>query len=108
MHFSIYEAIMLICFGAAWPFSIVRSWRSRTSKGKSIFFLFVVEVGYVAGIMNKVTQNQCHDPVLWLYILNIAMVGTDAVLYFRNRRLDKLAARVNRIDVHIEEDVILR
>ncbi len=88
MHFSIYEAIMLICFGAAWPFSIVRSWRSRTSKGKSIFFLCVVEVGYAAGIMNKVTLGQCHDPVLGLYILNILMVGTDAVLYFRNRRLD--------------------
>jgi len=88
MHFSIYEAVMLVCFGAAWPFSIVRSWRSRTSKGKSVFFLFVVEVGYAAGIMNKVTLGQCHDPVLWLYVLNILMVGTDAVLYFRNRRLD--------------------
>ena len=59
MPFSIYEAIMLICFGAAWPFSIVRSWRSRTSKGKSIFFLCVVEVGYAAGIMNKITLGQC-------------------------------------------------
>jgi hypothetical protein len=24
--------------------------------------------------MNKVTLGQCHDPVLWLYVLNIAMV----------------------------------
>ena len=107
MHFSIYEAIMLICFGAAWPFSIVRSWRSRTSKGKSVFFLFVVEVGYAAGIMNKVTLGQCHDPVLGLYVLNILMVAADTALYFRNRRLDRLA-QVDRIEVRIEEDGVVR
>lgn len=88
MQFSIYEALMLICFGAAWPFSIVRSWRSRTSKGKSFQFLFVVEIGYAAGIMNKVTLGQCSDPVFWLYVLNTLMVGTDLALYFRNRHLD--------------------
>ena len=88
MPFSIYEAIMLICFGAAWPFSILKSWRARTSKGKSVFFLFVVLAGYAAGIMNKVSLNQCHDPVLWLYALNILMVGLDTVLFFRNRRID--------------------
>ena len=88
MHFSIYEALMLLCFGAAWPFSILRSWRARTSKGKSIFFLFVVLVGYAAGIMNKITLGQHHDPVLGLYLLNVVMVSIDVALYFRNRRLD--------------------
>lgn len=88
MHFSIYEAIMLICFGAAWPFSILKSWRARTSKGKSIFFLLVVLVGYAAGIMNKITLGQHRDPVLGLYLLNILMVSIDVALYFRNRRLD--------------------
>ena len=88
MHFSPYEAIMLICFGAAWPFAIVKSWRSRTSKGKSVPFLFVILVGYAAGIMNKVTQGQCHDPVLLLYVANALMVGIDVALYFRNRRFD--------------------
>ena len=88
MPFSIYEAIMLVCFGAAWPFSIVKSWRARTSKGKSIFFLFVILAGYAAGIMNKVTLGQHRDPVLGLYLLNILMVGIDAALYFRNRAFD--------------------
>jgi hypothetical protein len=88
MHFSPYEALMLICFGAAWPFAIVKSWRSRTSKGKSVPFLFVVLAGYVAGIMNKVTQGQHQDPVLFLYAANALMVSVDTVLYYRNRRLD--------------------
>ena len=88
MHFSLYEAIMLLCFGAAWPFAIVRSWRARTSKGKSVPFLFVILVGYAAGIMNKITLGQCHDPVLGLYVLNVLMVSLDVALYFRNRRID--------------------
>ena len=88
MHFSIYEAVMLLCVGAAWPFSIVKSWRARTSRGKSVPFLFVILVGYAAGIMNKITLGQCHDPVLGLYLLNVLMVSIDAALYFRNRRLD--------------------
>ena len=44
------ETVMLICFGAAWPFSITKSWRARTAKGKSIGFLLVILTGYVAGI----------------------------------------------------------
>ncbi len=88
MHFSIYEAIMLLCFGAAWPFAIAKSWRSRTSQGKSVIFLFVILVGYAAGILNKVTQGQHHDPVLLLYVANALMVSLDAALFFRNRRLD--------------------
>ena len=48
----------------------------------------MVEVGYAAGIMNKVTLGQHRDPVLGLYVLNILMVGIDVALYFRNRRID--------------------
>ena len=35
---SIFEAIMLICFGAAWPFSIYKSYTSRENTGKSILY----------------------------------------------------------------------
>ena len=93
MSFSGYEAIMLICFGAAWPFSIVKSWRSRSSKGKSVFFLLVILVGYVAGILNKVTGGLCRDPVLILYALNALMVSADIALFFRNRRLELTTVR---------------
>lgn len=88
MPFSIYEAVMLLCFGAAWPFSIAKSWRSRSSKGKSVIFLYIILVGYAAGILNKLTQGQSRDPVLFLYALNALMVSLDAALYFRNRRID--------------------
>jgi len=84
---SIFEIAMLVCFGAAWPFSLCRSFRSRTNAGKSLFFLGVVLLGYVSGILHKIFFSP--DPVIWLYALNGIMVGGDIALYFRNRRIDR-------------------
>jgi len=83
---SIFEAMMLICFGAAWPSSIYKSYVSRTSKGKSLIFLVIVLAGYVSGILNKVYYN--YDAVIYLYIVNALLVIIDIALYFRNVRLD--------------------
>ena len=84
---SILEIVMLLCFGAAWPFSIYKSWTSRRTAGKSVFFLFIVLVGYGAGILNKALND--FDGVIWLYALNATMVSADIVLYYRNKRLEQ-------------------
>ncbi len=81
---SIFEIIMLLCFGAAWPFAIHKSYTSRSIEGKSFVFLFIVLLGYAAGILHKVFYN--YDFVIYLYILNMAMVGIDILLYLRNRQ----------------------
>lgn len=82
---SVFEITMLACFGFAWPFSICRSWKSRTTAGKSVWFLWVVFAGYLAGIVHKLLYS--HDLVTCLYMLNAAMVGADIALYYRNLRL---------------------
>jgi hypothetical protein len=82
---SVFEILMLLCFGAAWPFSIAKSWRSRSNAGKSILFLLVVFVGYVSGTIHKVLYAP--DGVTFLYVLNGAMVLADMALYARNRGL---------------------
>ncbi len=84
---SIFEMIMLLCFGAAWPFSIYRSFKSRSTNGKSLFFLLIVLTGYASGIVHKILYN--YDFVLYLYCLNALMVGTDTFLWFRNKRREK-------------------
>ena len=95
---EILEIVMILCFGASWPFNVYKSYRARTAKGKSLLFLILIEVGYVAGIASKF-MNPAYMAafgekwyVLFFYFLNFAMVGTDVILYFRNKRLDKLAA----------------
>ncbi len=86
---SVYEILMLLCFGAAWPFSIRKSWVSRSTKGKSLFFLYVLLLGYAMGILNKVLVR--YDNVVWLYGLNALMVAADAAIWYRNRRLERAA-----------------
>jgi len=83
-HQSPFEILMLVCFGAAWPFSIYRSLKSRSNSGKSLVFLILVVVGYAAGVLHKLFYN--YDYVIFLYMLNADMVSTDIVLYLRNRR----------------------
>ena len=92
---EILEITMLICFGLSWPLNVIKSWRTRTTKGKSLMFLCFILVGYVAGIASKFV-NPSFDfatkwYVLFFYFLNFVMVGTDFALYFRNLHLDKLA-----------------
>jgi hypothetical protein len=95
---EILEIIMILCFGASWPFNVYKSYRARTAKGKSLLFLILIEVGYIAGIASKFLNPAYMAAfsekwyVLFFYFLNFAMVGTDVVLYFRNKRLDRLAA----------------
>lgn len=85
MQISMFEIIMLTCFGAAWPFSIYKSYTSKNNAGKSILFLFIVFIGYMAGIINKLINN--FDLVIYLYGLNSCMVLTDIILYFRNKKI---------------------
>ncbi len=82
---SIFEITMLVCFGAAWPFSIARSWKSRSTAGKSVIFLWIVLAGYISGIIHKLLYNR--DGVIALYTLNAILVFIDISLYYRNRRL---------------------
>jgi len=87
---SVFEMIMVICFGLSWPLSVYKSWRSRTAKGKSLFFELFIWLGYISGIAGKIiTHNVRPLYVFVFYIINIIMVSADIALYIRNRRLDK-------------------
>ena len=79
------EAAMVICFGISWPVSIIKSYTSRTSKGKSIFFICFILIGYLFGIASKFMADQLNY-VLVFYILNFIMVFIDLCLYFRNKK----------------------
>ena len=88
---TFFEIMMLVCFGLAWPFSVYRSWRSRTTAGKSVAFLWIILFGYVCGCLHKVFGH--FDRVILLYAFNGLLVALDLALYFRNRRLMRAAAR---------------
>ena len=96
---EIAEVIMIVCFGASWPFNVIKSYKARTAKGKSPVFLCLIIIGYIAGIASKflneaylVSINEKWY-VLFFYFLNLFMVSVDLMLYFRNRRLDKMSTK---------------
>lgn len=96
---EILEITMIVSFGASWPLNVIKSYKARTTKGKSLAFLLLIFFGYIAGIaskfMNPVYMAQIADKwyVLFFYVLNFIMVGADIIMYFRNLKLDK--ERVN-------------
>lgn len=81
------ESLMLICFGFSWPISVYKSYKSRTSAGKSLIFMTVIIIGYFCGVAGKIATGNVNY-VLVLYIINMLMVSTDIALYFRNKHLD--------------------
>ena len=82
------EIGMLICFGLSWPFNITKSIRSRTAKGKSVYFEMMIIIGYLCGLSGKFISGNI-TYVVAFYILDILLVSTDLALTFRNRKLDK-------------------
>ena len=89
------EILMIVSFGFSWPLNVIKSYKARTTKGKSLSFLCLIFFGYIAGILSKFMNPTYMAAfgekwyVLFFYVLNLIMVGTDLVLYFRNRALDK-------------------
>lgn len=86
---EIFEALMVVCFGISWPLSILKSVRSRTSKGKSLVFMLFIWIGYVFGIVGKLINHNI-TYVFIFYVINLCMVTADIFLYFRNKRLDRI------------------
>ena len=88
------EITMIVCFGFSWPMNVIKSYRARTTKGKSLMFLIFIFVGYIAGIASKFLNPDYMANfaskwyVLFFYVLNLVMVGADLILYARNKRLD--------------------
>ena len=96
---EIAEVIMIVCFGASWPFNVIKSYKARTAKGKSPVFLCLIILGYIAGITSKFLNEAYMASfsekwyVLFFYCLNLLMVSVDLALYFRNRMLDKRSSK---------------
>ena len=85
---EILEIAMLICFGFSWPLNVIKAYKAKTTKGTSLPFIILIITGYVAGITAKILTNQINY-VLIAYILNLAIVSINVVVYLRNYTLDK-------------------
>ena len=83
----IFEALMLVCFGVAWPFSVYKSYTSRSNEGKSVLFLYAAILGYVFGIIYQIFGVGAEGHwVLYVFAVNFIMILADLFLYYRNKK----------------------
>lgn len=88
---EILESVMLICFGLSWPINVWKNIKSKTAKNMSLKFILLIIVGYIAGIVAKLSKGAVNY-VLVVYILNLAIVSVNVVVYFVNKRYDQARA----------------
>lgn len=97
------EIAMISLFGFSWPNNILTTLKNKSTKGKSLLFLILIDIGYVCGITSKfITLFSSKTSASWLfyfglavYILNFIMVSTDLILYFYFRSKEKKASDAN-------------
>ena len=97
--YEIFEMLMIISFGASWAVNVIKSYKVKTAKGKSLGFLCLILTGYIVGIIGKFINEKYMSNiasnwyVLFFYFLNLIMVFIDLLLYFRNKKIDKKAEK---------------
>lgn len=84
------ESIMLICFGLSWPMNLVKNIHAKSAKNMSLPFILLIITGYIAGIAAKLYAHRINY-VLVVYLLNLAVVSANLVVYFINCRYDRQA-----------------
>lgn len=85
---GILEALMVICFGISWPISIIKSIKTKSTKGKSLVFLAIIDIGYIFGIISKIISNNI-TYVFVFYCINFVMVLFDLILFLINKKNEK-------------------
>lgn len=90
----IFEAGMMICFGASWPIALLKLWTSKSCGGVSLRFYALIIIGYLLGLARF---TDAWNWVGWFYLVNIGMVSAAALLVIkyriRDRRLNKASRK---------------
>ena len=89
----ILETIMLVCFGFSWPLNLIKAYKAKTAKSTSLPFILLIITGYIAGISAKIVAGNINY-VLVAYLINLAIVSLNLIVYFRNLALDRKANKV--------------
>ena len=86
---KVLEAIMIVLFGISWPFNLIKSIRSKTTKGKSLLFIILIDIGYIFGITSKFFSETFVWSTDWwifaIYVTNFMLVTADLIVYFINK-----------------------
>lgn len=77
---QVLEAVMLVCFGVAWPCASLRMLRTGRAQSNGLGFTLVILCGYLFGASSKMlvaVRGAELAPVFWLYAVNAASVAVN-------------------------------
>ena len=98
MAAKVLEVIMLVMFGISWPFNLAKSIKTKSTKGKSLLFLVLIDIGYMAGIASKLVSKTFVWSTDWwvfmMYVINFSFVTADLVMYFINASRERREAPI--------------
>ena len=78
---SIFEAGMMVCFGASWSIAAYKTYKAKCVDGKSLRFSSLILLGYVFGIIHKILYSQDLVIILGLiYALEIIVTERIVVI----------------------------
>lgn len=89
---EICSAVMLICFGASWPFNIIKLWKARSTKNVSLPFYLLIWSGYLVGLIGRITAGKvfgAQNWAFWVYVLDLLMLTVALAVYARNYMIEK-------------------
>ena len=86
---QILEIIMIVAFGFSWPNNIITTLKNKSTKGKILAFLLLIDFGYLCGIVGKILGGNIVWYVMFFYLLNFVMVTIDLCLYFYYKSKEK-------------------
>ena len=94
---NVFEILMLICFGFSWPINFRKAAKSKTTKGVSLAFLFLIIIGYIFGISAKILNNNINYVIIF-YLINLFFVAANIIIYFINKRNENIKGNINDIN----------
>ena len=90
---QVLEAVMLVCFGVAWPCASLRILRTGRAQSNGLGFTLVILCGYLFGASSKMLvalRGAELAPVFWLYAVNAVSVAVNLGLQLQyGRRRDE-------------------
>ena len=100
MNADLMEVLMIVCFGVAWIFSVIKALKTKSAKGKSILFEILMLCGYGFGVVQKVflyKDAMTNEKALnfWFYLawflgaFIFIVVVFDLILWIRNSFVDR-------------------
>lgn len=89
---NLLETIMIVSFGVSWPISIYKTYKAKTSAGKSPLFISMIIFGYICGIISKIIADN-YNLAFYFYWINLATTSADLALNLYYRKKEKNAVK---------------